>query len=58
MTGAPLLPHVTGKRYLALISTGPRHAVGFWDGISWEGDWAWRWKDRIDRRFVARYAAA
>jgi selenide,water dikinase len=57
MTDQPLKPHLTGKRYLALVSTGPRHAVGMWDGISWEGGWVWRWKDRIDRRFVARYAA-
>jgi selenide,water dikinase len=57
MTGAALQPHVTGRRYLALVSTGTRTAVGFWNGFSWHGAWAWRWKDRIDRRFVARYAA-
>jgi len=58
MSGAPLKPHVTGKRYLALVSTGSRHAVGMWGGLSWQGEWVWRWKDRIDRRFVARYAAS
>ena len=57
MTGAELLPHKTSRRYLALISMGEREAVGFWNGFSWRGKWAWRWKDRIDRRFVARYAA-
>jgi len=51
----PLQPHATNARYLALVSTGNRHAVGVWDGWSWEGDWVWRWKDRIDRAFVARY---
>jgi NADH dehydrogenase FAD-containing subunit len=56
MTGAPLAAHRTGKRYLALISTGGRNAVGFWNGFAWDGAWAWRWKDRIDRRFVAKYA--
>ncbi len=54
----PLAPHETNPRYLALISTGNRHAVAVWDGWSWEGDWVWRWKDRIDRAFLARYGTA
>jgi selenide,water dikinase len=55
MTGAPLKPHATGARYLALVSTGGRHAVGVWNGLSWEGAWTWHWKDHIDRAFVAKY---
>lgn len=55
LEGRTLVPHVTSRRYLALVSTGHRHAVGVWNGLAWEGDWVWRWKDRIDRRFVARY---
>jgi pyridine nucleotide-disulfide oxidoreductase family protein len=55
LSGAPLARHVTGKRYLALLSAGDRHAVGAWNGFSFEGDWAWAWKDRIDRKFIARY---
>lgn len=57
VAGGPLRPHATPARYLALVSTGDRHAVGVWNGFSWEGDWVWRWKDRIDRAFVARYGA-
>jgi selenide,water dikinase len=53
----PLKPHESSARYLALVSTGNRHAVAVWNGWSWEGDWVWRWKDRIDRAFVARYGA-
>lgn len=50
-----LRPHVTSRRYLALISAGDRYAIGTWGDVSWEGEWVWRWKDRIDRAFVAKY---
>ena len=56
LAGAPLAPFRTDPRYLALISTGGRHAVGTWNGFAWQGAWAWHWKDRIDRKFVARYS--
>jgi selenide,water dikinase len=55
IAGEPLAAHVTGARYLALVSAGRRSAIGAWGRWSWEGYWAWRWKDRIDRNFVARY---
>ena len=55
LQGAPLTRFKPQRRFLALISTGERHAVGVWNGFAWQGRWAWRWKDRIDRRFVARY---
>ena len=51
----PLETYLPQERSLYLISTGDRYAVGSWAGLSWEGAWAWRWKDRIDRQFVARY---
>jgi selenide,water dikinase len=56
--GSAIATHVTSPRYLALVSTGSRHAVGAWGALAFQGAWAWRWKDRVDRRFVARYAAA
>ena len=55
---APLERHVTGARHLQLVSCGGRYAVGMWNGYSWQGYWAWLWKDRIDRGFVARYRVA
>lgn len=51
----PLQAFIPKRRYLALISTGERHAVGVYGDLSWSGWWAWRWKDRIDRQFIARY---
>ena len=58
LANTPLAPHVSSARYLALISTGARHAVGTWNGLSWEGDWVWRWKDRVDRAWVEGFQPA
>ena len=55
--GRPLQPFLPKRRYLALISTGERNAVGSYGAMSFGGAWAWHWKDRIDRQFVARYRA-
>lgn len=49
--------HVSRRRFLALVSCGDRRAVGAYGPLAFEGRWVWRWKDRIDRRFVARYGA-
>jgi selenide,water dikinase len=55
LAGAPFVRYAPQRRTLSLISTGGRHAVACWGGIAVSGGWAWRWKDRIDRRFVAAY---
>ncbi|MGJ7457745.1 selenide, water dikinase SelD [Halomonas sp. MA07-2] len=55
VTGRPLRPYRPQVKWLALISTGDRHAVASRGGLCFAGDWVWRWKDRIDRRFMARF---
>ena len=57
MKGQALQPYQPQKRTLNLLSCGGRYAIAAWGGISVEGAWVWRWKDRIDREFVARHAA-
>lgn len=44
------------KTWLALISTGDRHAVASRGVLGFEGDWVWRWKDWIDRGFMRRFS--
>ncbi|WP_432695599.1 FAD-dependent oxidoreductase [Marinobacterium sp. YM272] len=41
---------------LYLISCGQKRAVGSWGPLSFKGRWVWRWKDRIDRRFIAEFS--
>ena len=55
LEGAALAAYTPQARSLYLISTGRQHAIGSWGPLSWQGDWVWRWKDRIDRAFVAKY---
>jgi selenide,water dikinase len=53
---APLLHRYRPqRRALALISCGARYAIADWSGLSAEGAWVWRWKDRVDRGWVRRF---
>lgn len=37
---------------LALLNRCDGSAIGAWGPVGFAGRWVWRWKDRIDRRFV------
>lgn len=52
----PLRPYRPQRRWLALISTGDRHAIASRGRLFAHGDWVWRWKDWIDRRFMRRFS--
>lgn len=55
LASAPLAPYAPRKHSLNLLSCGARYAIGSWGALSFEGAWVWRWKDHIDRGWVARY---
>ena len=57
LVGQPLTPHTPPARTLNLLACGARYAIASWGDLSFEGRWVWHWKDRIDRKFVARYAS-
>jgi pyridine nucleotide-disulfide oxidoreductase family protein len=47
--------HRPQRHCLALLATGDGHAIASRGLLGAEGAWAWRWKDRIDRRFLAQF---
>jgi len=55
LVGRSLKRHAPPANALYLLSTGGKTAIGNWGPFSLEGERLWRWKDRMDREFVARY---
>ncbi|MBK6636425.1 MAG: selenide, water dikinase SelD [Rhodocyclaceae bacterium] len=56
VVGEPLDDYRPQRRWLALISTGDQHAVASRGAFYARGDWIWRWKDWIDRRFMRKFS--
>ena len=55
IAGGKLIKHKPQREALYLISTGGKYAIGSRNGFAFEGAWAWRLKDWIDRRFMAKF---
>jgi selenide,water dikinase len=55
LRGAPLRTWTPQRRALYLINTADGSALAAWGALAWWGGWVWRWKDRIDRAFMARF---
>lgn len=55
LLGQPLRPYRPQRRWLALISTGDANAAASRGALFAQGPWVWRWKDWIDRRFMAQF---
>ncbi len=47
--------HRPQRRFLSLISLGDKRAIAERGPFCASGSWPWRWKDRIDRDFMARF---
>jgi selenide,water dikinase len=57
LTGHGAMSHFRPQGdYLKLLSLGGQRATADKWGLSATGEWVWRWKDRIDRRFMEKFA--
>jgi len=57
LLGKTLQQHIPQQNFLSLLACGDQYALGyrrFWPDLA--GAWVWRWKDRIDRRFMAMFS--
>ena len=57
LSGQPLRAFNPQRDYLKLISTGAKSAIADRSGFSLQGAWLWRWKHRIDAKFMAKFTS-
>lgn len=55
LTGGDMRAYRPQKDYLKLISLGAKSALAERHGVALSGSLMWQWKDRIDRRFMAKF---
>jgi selenide,water dikinase len=55
--GRRLVSHRPQRQAMYLLATADGRAIGTRNGLVFEGGWVWRWKDRIDRRFMQMFNA-
>jgi NADH dehydrogenase FAD-containing subunit len=55
LEGRPLRVYKPQGDFLTLLNLGDGQALGAKWGVTFEGRWVMRWKDRIDRRFMRRF---
>ncbi len=55
LQGQPPAEYRPQRGFLKLINTGDGSAIGEYKGFTFAGRWAWKLKDRIDRKFMAMY---
>jgi NADH dehydrogenase FAD-containing subunit len=55
LDGGPLVPFVPQKRYLLIFNLGDGTAILHRNGVTMDGRFAWRLKDRIDRGFMGKF---
>ncbi len=55
IAGQSLKPYHPQRRFLSLLMTGDKAAIASRGALSIRGQWVWRWKDYIDRRFMQRF---
>ena len=55
VAGEPLREYVPQGDFLTLLNLGRGYAVGAKWGVTFGGKWVMRWKDSIDRKFMALF---